>query len=40
MGQRKFFADFMYEPSKEPAEDYDLFVRLAIAGKKLTVMKK
>ena len=40
MGQRKFFADFMYDPSKEPAEDYDLFVRLAIAGEKLANLKE
>ncbi|MFI8378751.1 glycosyltransferase family 2 protein [Leeuwenhoekiella sp. NPDC079379] len=35
MGRREVFLEYSYDTSKEPAEDYDLFTRLAVSGKKM-----
>lgn len=35
MGKREIFLEYPYDMSKEPAEDYDLFTRVAVSGKKL-----
>tara|TARA_B100000929_G_scaffold219305_1_gene175895 strand:+ start:17188 stop:18159 length:972 start_codon:yes stop_codon:yes gene_type:complete len=35
MGRAEIFKHYKYDPTKEPAEDYDLFTRLVVAGEKL-----
>ena len=35
MGRTEIFKHYKYDPIKEPAEDYDLFTRLVVAGEKL-----
>lgn len=40
MGRTEIFKQYKYDPIKEPAEDYDLFTRLAASGKQLANLEE